>query len=202
MMKKRVPENHDTRNKSLGAISPYRVTKRREKKEPVAEEGREDEEEEKKAEVEVEEALPLKGIFCQSPLTGACCGRGEGGGWEERREGEWVCLHVPPMQISARCHGYSNLSSEGFSCPEILQSLNIPLLLPLPPTPSLLLLPALPRRLGLRRRPRFWSQPSALVEVGLSALAAAAGVASFCESCPAWWWWVTVPSEARGVKWK
>ena len=33
MIKKRVPENHDTRNKSLGAISPYRVTKRREKKE-------------------------------------------------------------------------------------------------------------------------------------------------------------------------
>ena len=57
-----------------------------------------------------------------------------GGGWEERREGEWVCLHVPPMQISARCHGHSNLSSEGFSCPEILQSLNIPLLLPLPPS--------------------------------------------------------------------
>ncbi len=73
MIKKRVPANHDTRSRSLGAISPYRVMKRREKKEPVAEEGMEDEvEEEEKAEVEEEEVvLPLKGILCQSPLTGA-----------------------------------------------------------------------------------------------------------------------------------
>jgi hypothetical protein len=71
MMKKRVPANHDTRTRSLGAISPYNVTKRREKKEPVAEEGREEEGEEEKAEVEEEEAPPLNGIFCQSPLTGA-----------------------------------------------------------------------------------------------------------------------------------
>jgi len=66
------------------------VTNRREKKEPVPEVGKEDEEdEEAKAEVEEEVVLPLKGIFCQSPLTGACGGDVEKGkgGREEGREG-------------------------------------------------------------------------------------------------------------------
>lgn len=57
MMKKSVPANQQTRTKSLGAISPYKVTNIPWKKEKGA--------------WEEAAASSSWGIFCHSPVTGA-----------------------------------------------------------------------------------------------------------------------------------
>ena len=135
MIKKRVPANQYTRNKSLGAISPYRVTNTREKKD-----GEEEEEEE---EEEAAPAPPLKGIFCQSPFTDACvC----------RVQSNALALANPPTH-PPRKTGQSTHPPTHPPHPCFHERPSS--LLTHPPTHP----PAPPRRLGQPRPPGFWSRP-------------------------------------------
>ena len=72
MMKKSVPANQDTRIRSLGAISPYKVTNTLEKKEGVCVCVYVCVSVLVLVVVEEEEVEVVMGIFCQAPLTGAC----------------------------------------------------------------------------------------------------------------------------------